>query len=761
MPIKVISLSSKTYSFQGKTLSDAEILEPAVFTLKSSYGLSLNWSLNNYENWNYILGLSVRNEASLFDVFTNFSYSLRFANNKLDFTFGSYSSYYDFVDEMLRLSWGNVFSGRTSPMGTPVGFTLSKSTAYGDGTYSKKNDYNATIDIVTESEVEVFNEGKSIFKRTLQAGTYRLEDFVLYSGVNKVNIRITPTNGSAPTEITKEFSWYSSMLSPGEFYYTLSFAFGREKVSESNKREGALAIPYFDSKVLQYDPRNFGASFDMSLGLAHTLSFAGGVSVNNAPTSERIFNPSLRADAEFTHINFLGTTRYNSTLNANRFEDGSLGIPSLSIRIGHQASTGWKPLSSINFSASYTGSRKSEMFDTHAGSFSVGMSGRLGFLGWSSGFSSNIMSTDINNASYSVYATASTSLGKRGSLSSSLNISGSYKGKEPVFAFSVYASFSFKNGSMSTSASAGGTRVSANAHAGSHSFNASITAPGWNSPKSFKNPDSYAFSTSYGTSFGNFALSLGLSGDIRAKNLNGSAYLSTSSVFADGLFAFTPSIPSNFLLIQQKGILKGNELSAGTSGSSRFTALPTTFSTAIYQGGSSSRSTDLMLYSTPKDSMQIPTSIAISMPPTRGRGYVYRMATTPTFSIAATIENQGVTWINGSSPLYRIENNELVITDEYVFTDENGLMLVSGLTAGSYAFDIPSQEGWVLAVFTIDEGQVDAEGVNIFTCSEEIQEAPSTSELYIGIINTTFKEVISSDDFWARLYPDVLGGGAA
>ncbi len=758
MPVRTISIASRSYNFQQRALSGAEVLKPAVFTLKSSYGLSFSWSLKNHNAWSYMLGLSVRNEASLFDLFSDFSYTLRLTDNKFTFDFGSYLFRYDFPDAMLRLTWGNVFSGRTSPSGVPVGITLSKSIAYGRGNYTKRNDYNATIDVVTESEVEVFNEGNSIFKRTLQAGTYRLEDFVLYSGVNKVLIRITPVNGSAPTEIIKEFSYYSSMLSPGEFYYTLSFAIGREEITAESKRKGALAVPYSASKVLQYDIRNFGASFDMSIGITHTLSFAGGLSVSNIPTLRYLFNPSLRGDAEFTHMNPLGTTRYNATLNANRFEDGSFGVSSLTIRAGHQASTGWKYLSSVNLSASWSASQVKKEFDQHSFTAAVGVSGRLGFIGWSSGFSTNIQNTDTQNNSYSAYASFSTPIGRRGSLSTSMNLSGIYGKENPAFFISVYASISFKGGSVNASTSARHTRISANAYAASHSFSASLSAPGWSNPASFKDPDSYKFTAGYGTSFSVFGLSMGVAGDIRAKNLSGSVYISTSSIFADGLFAFTQVIPSSYLLIKQTGILKGNELSAGISGSSHFTILPTTFSTALYQGGTSTRATDLMLYSTPKDSMLMPSSFAVSLPAARGRGYVYRMATDPTYSVAVVVESDGRIWANGSSPLYRVEDDELASTDEYIFTDENGLMLTSGLKPGSYAFDVPSSDGWSLAVFTIEEDVKRAIGVNIYTCNEDENIPFVGSEAYSGAINLTFKENIPSDDFWKMLYPEAFEG---
>ena len=70
-----------------------------------------------------------------------------------------------------------------------------------------------------------------VFRRTLAPGVYRLRDFVLYSGANRIRIVVTPLDGSEVTETEMDVMYSSSLLAPGEAYFNVSLATGHDTFS--------------------------------------------------------------------------------------------------------------------------------------------------------------------------------------------------------------------------------------------------------------------------------------------------------------------------------------------------------------------------------------------------------------------------------------------------------------------------------------------------------------------------------------------------
>ena len=757
MPFIAISISSPSYSrFSSREISGSVELEPAVFALKSAYNASLNWSLNEKRVWDYGISLYSYNTLSLYDTFLDFSYFLSYSKNDFDFAFSNYLLRHDFESKMLRLSLGNVSTSLLSPLGTPVGIKLSKSLSYSDNDYVRKDSYEEILAVEKESLVEVFNGDNKIYSKVLMPGNYRLEDFVLYTGLNRVLIRISPTDGSSPIEITKEFSYYSSLLYPGEFYYNLTLATGREKLSsKTSSREGAIGFSLGEN-FYQYDARNIALSFDFSYGITHSLLLRSAMAVANQPEEKNPLNLQGKLNLELTHASSIGTTRYNLNLTERKESDGQYHLPDIYMHVGHQAATSLKSLSSINASLGFTSSgessNKSYVFNP-----ALGISGRLGALGYSLGSSLNLNVNSIAKSTYSAYLSASFSPKRNMSIASSLNLNGNMSGNIALSA-SVYASISFKSGGLSTTMSENRSQTNFNAYSGNHYFSSSIYMPGYkNFDKTISNKN-IDFSASYSTSNNYFNLGMNVASSFAFDRLSGSVSLSSSTIFADGYFALSSSLPSSYLLIRQKGALRSNDISLAYTGSGEESRLPKTFSTSLYSSLSSSSRSNVMLYSIDDESISGAKSFALSMPAKRERGYVYTLDFDPLYTVSAiATEDSGELWINGSSPLYSLTiddsgNINLDIDENnYVFTDESGRFILSDLGSGAYAFDIPSKDGWTLAVLEINGKAESEKDMNIYV--EKNEEGLNLPQEYSNCVRFVFSEALSSDDFWEMIWP--------
>ena len=112
---------------------------------------------------------------------------------------------------------------------------------------------------------------------------------------------------------------------------------------------------------------------------------------------------------------------------------------------------------------------------------------------------------------------------------------------------------------------------------------------------------------------------------------------------------------------------------------------------------------------------------------------------------------------NMASPLYKISMDESGIMqmdqlDAYVFTDSDGRFVMSGLQPGMYGFDVQNGAGWILAVFTVDEGgypdlQLLGTPVTNNECS-----LPSP---YTAMIQFHHERNVTADEFFAILYPEI------
>lgn len=753
MPVQILSVRGTPRHSVFRPIAGGMWLDPAVFVLRSNYSLTARLShLQEFDPYDSMrFSLTSTNTGRLLDLNFNFSWYMNFGADYFDFNLGSYNFYTDFEDAMVRLSFGNVSPDVLYPSGRSIGIRFDRSYAYGPSDAVRGSQTETMLVVEKQSEVTIYNEGREIFRRTLDPGRYRLQDFILYTGANEILIRVEPLDGSPAQESVMTVNYSSSLIVPGDFYFGASLVTGRETVYGKNGREDVLRIPAGDGQYYEYDWRNITASFYLRTGLTESMSISTAVGLQNVPDEEYAWNPRMKLSSEITHANILGTTRYTFNIDEKYDNDRRFGMPGIYARIGHQASTGWSPLSSISLSFTYSNPQESGRENGHRLSLSAGISGRLGILSWSSSFSGTMYTDRVNELSWSQSNSLNLNLSRNFWMSGSLMFSGNAQDTN-VYG-RIYATIRFDGGSVSASSSMDSMSASASYRKGNHSLSSSFNMNSFSSDVS-----DYSIGAGYSYSGNYFNFGASMSSDVLFSNTNLQLSLSTSSVFADGLFAFGSTIPSNFLMIRQKGALKGNELTLGSPGTSSAVELDSTFGTYIYPGLSTTRGSAFSLYSNGSDSFANSAVFDINIPENDRYGYVLRIDADETYSVAGYANVNGVIWANGSSPVYSYsvdENGNAVLsnTEIYVFSDKDGLFVLSGLEEDTYAFDLNIDGKWYLAVFTVDAG-VTSGSVQLLTTTGDNTGA-NLPDVYSGAVSFTLQDVLSSDDFWAMIYPDM------
>lgn len=757
MPIQIISIRGSASRYVYRPIAGAEVLEPAAFTLTTRHNLSGSASVTPVTSFvpSLYLSYSASNSFRIYDLYGNFSLYATYNSGSFNFRLGSYTFYYDFPDQALRLSFGNVSTDLLSASGTSVGLRLDKSLSYASDSYRNRSYIEEFIVVEKISDVQILNDGREIFRRTLQPGNYRLQDFILYNGANEIDIIITPLDGTDVQERHFNVNYNASLITPGDFYYGVALTTGRNITTRKSDTDLTLSIPYFNNRYLEYNPLNLALSAYIQAGFGEGVSFSGTLAANNRPSGDVLFIPSFRLSTELTHVNVLGTTRYNLNVYENSESNGQLMIPYVNARIGHQVSTGIRELSSFNISLGYTSPTDFENRpDRHYFQGSIGFSGSIFGLGWSLSGSSSLYLDRLDQATYSVSGSLSYSLGRNLFLSGSIGVSGIYGGESNVYG-QVSASVRFGRTSIGVNASNSYYTANASSTIGRHSVSAEVRT------NDLANIDDYSMRASYSYSgdYVNFNTSYNAYDLFNRSNLNFS--LSTSSILADGLFAVSSYIPSNFLLIKQEGVLKGNEISVGNIGYSNTEPLKTTFGTALYPSVST-RGESLAVFSTDPDSFGTQSSFNITIPPSRRQGYVLRINSESKYSLSSLVMlPDGSLWLEGSSPLYEYTENEdgtvsLEQSDYYIFTDQDGRFILNDILPGTYAFDVPYNGSWILYKFTLTQNDEEYGNMFMYEGSKEFEINTGTIPLQYSLItDLNLHGYMTSDEFWSFLFPSV------
>ena len=254
MPIQILSISGRNpFRRATRPIADGINLEPAVFTLASDYSLTarVNDFLHGKLLDNLTFTFSSSNNARLLDLYFDFSYYMNFSPKYFRFNFGSYRFHVDFPEAMIRLEWGNVSSRLLSPTGTNVGISFEKSYSYAKPGVIRPSQHEELLVIDKPSEVIIYNEGREIYRRTLEIGTYRLRDFILYTGANKITIEVAPLDGSESQIREFDVLYAASLLAPGEVFYGASLVTGRRVVkADSDQMTGTIRLPLWNGNSL-------------------------------------------------------------------------------------------------------------------------------------------------------------------------------------------------------------------------------------------------------------------------------------------------------------------------------------------------------------------------------------------------------------------------------------------------------------------------------------------------------------------------------
>ena len=756
MPVQILSVRGVSRgSLRRLPISGATVLDPAVFSWATRYTLSGNFRILPTYSFANSLRFTFRtdNRLRLYDLFLDFDYALRFSLTGVQFDWGSYEFHYDFPDQMIRLSWGNISSELLSPSGTDIGIRFDKAIEYGGPDTTRKSHVERIISIDTESDVQIFNEGREIFRRTLSPGNYSLRDFVLYTGVNKIRIVVTPLDGSPATETEIDLVYASSLLAPGEVYFGGALTTGRSIVdSDSDMIPGAVRIPWFNKRSLEYDARNISVGGYVQAGLTESLTMDASLAFMNRVSTESFFIPSFATALELTHANILGTTRYNLNITEESDDYGNFLLPDIYARVGHQVFTGWRPLNSMNFGLSYDTDLANRP-DRHSFMLSSSFSGTVGILGWGLSLSGTIRTDSITEPLYSASLSLSLSAARNVYMSAGLSVSGVGLEAPSIYA---RASATIRFSPARATVSASSTRLSADVDmtAGDHSLSVSVDT----TPAEIASFDSYSFDAGYSYSGDKFNASANIYGSDSFNTLTGNFSLSTSSVFADGLMAFNSYIPSNYILVSQHGALKGNEVSVGAVGSSMSNPLDTFFGVGLYTGLSLNRASSLSVYSFNSNSFGSSTSFDVAIPASRRNGYVLHLTADNKYSLSGVVElPDGSIWRNGSSPVYMItiedDSVSTLGSEYYVFTDDEGRFVISDLMPGRYAFDVPYDGGWILYSFAVEENEEHAVDIQLLENPE--REYLTLPDVYSSMYTFDNGPYITGDDFWAMLYPEM------
>ncbi len=738
MPVTRISVKGNNSKTVVRPISGAVTIDPVNYYVISSYSVSASTSGKTGRTFldNLRISLSSNNSFRFFDLYGSFSWSVSGSYDAMRFSWGSYSFYRDIEPWSVRLRFGNVSPDSFSPSGTSIGIRVDKSSQYAgesDGT-DDKNQRQIVLD--RDSDVVVYNGDREIFRRTLSAGRYILHDFILYSGTNEMRIVITPTDGTEGYEESFTITYSSSLLDVGEVYWGAAYAFSRTVVDKSAERESIqVDLPFFRNRKLRYDLRDFAVSGYVNLGISENLS--GSVTAAVKGVKDKF---SFRVSGEITNLNALGTLKVSGNFSYS-------STASLYLRASQQFSLSGKGLvrgfsAGISFSKSDFSVRNNSILSP-----SLSLSGALGFMGWSVSAAATAPVGDFSQTTWNVVPSLSFSLGKL-NLSLSATVSG--VGEKMSVTYSGRLSASFRIKDVSTTVSTSGKDTSVSASYSGNGFGISGRAR----TSDILDRYSYSYSADFSSSTSIFSYSASASTTGSFENISLSANMNFASVFSDGLFSLSSSIPSSFMLIRQKGALRGNEVSVAVAGSSSST-VPTGYVGAVlYRGLASSGAVNLSLYSENTSGFSSGQSFDIFIADTDKRGYVVTLEGEATYTVCGTAEVGDYVWANGSSPLYEayIDADGVITlesTDEYAFTDRSGMYIISDLSAGTYGFDVKANNKWYLMLITVGKDN----DPNLVTMLREKDYSILTPpEVYEGVIETEKQREISADMFWFELY---------
>ncbi len=768
MPTRVLSINQGSLArYSSYSMGGSTFLEPEFFSWFANLSLYSLVELAEANQWEIsptsLLTLQSRNSLAIADLGFDFSYTVhpgRAYNELLDtwsntwedyLTFQGIQGFYDYKPKSLRFVFGNVNDYLGYSLDT-IGVGVEKRYSYGDAR-PKNHQYEYEILIEEPSLVEVFINERSVYRRELQAGIYKLRDFAFAQGANNARIVVEPI--ADPTQISEYnfvLGFDSRLLARGDTLYRASLSFPQYDIANT---------------VLRVD-QQFGLTDEITSQYALALS----TSAVNVSLSHIIATPFGSFDAltaaSYNHPQSLGF-RGSLSYRINGDEESLFG--SLNLSAGFASNRYTTSLSSPSIALGHT-------FDA-----SLSFTGRITeSLRYSIGGSLTWM-THEQLPSWRLSLSSGIPLIPRMTVSGSVSLFASPASPVPELRGQISLNYSFSP-DLSVSASTN-LETSANVSSswrpfGSSNNSVQASFTGIN----FDNPTDHQGSISYSRSADRYGMSIRQQYSDSFSRFTTSLSLSTSIAYAGGMFGMTRSISDNFLLVKPGGAMKGSDVAVTRTMTSEPTALPSLFGVGTYTGITTHQQNNVVVYGIGDSLMGNSESFIYDFLPRPRQGYAIRISSELSYSLVGTLlRSPEAAYSRYTTDIAQVvtdeDGNETLIFDEtrYLFTDEYGFFYVSGLTAGVYQFSLflpnSSEEDPPVDVrFTIEEDP-DMETAQVlvletFTASE-ISDALE-EEFFAEVMGESVEETIFDENgfywltitetmdemtFWDSYYPSI------
>lgn len=696
-----------------------------------------------------LFSIQVRNSISLFDVYFDFSFSVHSSYaytpsgtpDLADYiTFQGIQGFYDFPSQSLRLSFGNVNDYLGYDVNT-FGIALEKRFSYGSaGLKSHQLQYEISID--EPSTVEVFINGRSVYRKDVQPGIYKLRDFIFTQGANKVHITVTPHAHPLDTsEYEFVIGYDEGLLAKGDTLYSASLTFPGYESSRTALR------------------------FSQQFGLNHTITPSYSVAVSIGAISLDLSALYASPWGSFTMI----------TAGSFRNDLGFGGKAQLTYRTLFDDEA-W--IDSFTFSFGYEGSGYSTSIDTsiplkRASAPTLqtwaSLSGRLGsFFGFALDASAS-WKTDEQTPVWSTTFRTSFSFVSNLSVDASVSLQSAKDGMQtsgriglnysftPALTLNASSDFTTPYVTMNASwqpidSEHDSVRILLNSfdpiepldHQGAIVYNHTASL--------------YDLSIrgQYSDSFSRFSTSIAVQ---------------TAFAYANGLFGMTRAIADNFLLVKPQGAWEGKDVVVARTMESNPHIVPSLFGVSTYTSLIAGQQNNLMIYGVDESLAGSSTPFLYHLLPQHRTGYAVRVHAKVAYAVAGTLLYSPHTpYKQYATDLLRVEvdeqGTETLVLDEtlYLFTDEHGFFFISGLTPGEYQFKLSVNEKPPLAIrFTIDEQTGEEENLVFIletVIASDIAEALEREKPIEGpqaderlFYRLAIEQIIDETTFWDSYYP--------
>jgi len=721
MPERILSLSSATVNRREQyAISGAIPLKPQWFSLAANLNLfgQLEYP-DDFSAFNRTLfNLSVSNRASLFGVALNYNFTL--SHDKPYYNPGSWNGYYDFIDASIRFSFGNIGSGLGKLAGvtgtqSSIGVSLEKNYSFGTQS-ARRTQIEETLTIVEESDIEIFLNDNSFYTRTLKPGVYRLRDFILVQGANRIRIEVTPTATGIPEKpIYLNFGYDYRLLAKGDTTYAIGLNMPQTR---GPNKEGSFALPWLGGDYLSYHPKAFTATYRQELGVTDALT----------TNIDLAFTPgTLQASLGIVFATMIGSTQIQGSTNV----DTELWKASYSVNLGQRFSISETSfLNRVGLSGNYNrpvGSKGSA-------SISLSYSDSLFNLLRYSVSGSGAYTFDAAVASWSASASTGFSPFKGFSINGSISISGSSDAAKPILTGQISGSYSFgSKASISSTNSIQTTGMNSNFSMSlrpstNDSISLSYSGIRTGFDGSMPNFGAGVLSGSWNHSGTFSSLNLRHQYSLAKNTMTTTFMVNTALAYAGGAFGLGRSVSDSFLLVKPTGLLRRGQVSVARSLDSSPTYLPRPFGSALYNGLSTNTVNTVAVFSGGPTEFSTGSSYVYSLAPRGRQSFVATLRMQPVFTVSGVlVQKDGTPYVQYSSPVYQITTNEAGEERHdrddtlYLFTDQDGRFILNEVKAGAYLFDLKVDDDWYGVRFDVPEQDEKTMGIDTILILESYQ----------------------------------------